>query len=199
MMMNVEANMRNEHCNSKALPILKLPDLIDKLAKEGDVIRWDAGNKWFEVIDAKGFECKFNALRCIRGKRKENTADRPFARMHVHFVLVRGEKWAGIGSAFRPKKIVDSEMQERRPLLWKEESSTFSQMLDFNNEDKLLSSFKSASKRLKCEDLGMHQSSTGSDTIHWQQHQKEGVGLVQVINLNHFGVIFTGLGAFHSP
>ena len=36
-------------------------------------------------------------------KRNEDAANRPFARMHIHFVLVRGERWAGNGSAFRPK------------------------------------------------------------------------------------------------
>ena len=102
-----EANGRNQ-------PILKLPELIEKLAQAGEVIKWDSAKNWYEVIDAKGFETQFNALRCVRGKRKENAADRPFARMHIHFVLVRGEKWAGAGSAFRPKTMVCSSRQELR-------------------------------------------------------------------------------------
>ena len=86
--------------------ILKLPDLIAQLAQEAEVLVWDDLNQWYEVIDSQGFEARFNALRYIRGKRNEDAADRPFARMHVHFVLVRGEKWAGHGSAFRAKSKV---------------------------------------------------------------------------------------------
>ncbi len=83
--------------------ILKLPDLIAQLAQEAEVLIWDDLNQWYEVIDSQGFEARFKALRYVRGKRNEDAADRPFARMHVHFVLVRGEKWAGNGSAFRSK------------------------------------------------------------------------------------------------
>ena len=89
--------------NHQSQQILKLPDLIAKLAQEAEVLIWDDLNQWFEVIDSQGFEARFNALRYVRGKRNEDAADRPFARMHVHFVLVRGEKWAGNGSAFRAK------------------------------------------------------------------------------------------------
>jgi hypothetical protein len=88
---------------NQAQQVLKLPDLIAQLAQEAEVLVWDDLNQWYEVIDSQGFEARFNALRYIRGKRNEEAADRPFARMHVHFVLVRGEKWAGNGSAFRAK------------------------------------------------------------------------------------------------
>jgi hypothetical protein len=91
-----ESNHQNQQ-------ILKLPDLIAQLAQEAEVLVWDDLNQWYEVINSQGFEARFNALRYIRGKRNEDAADRPFARMHVHFVLVRGERWAGHGSAFRPK------------------------------------------------------------------------------------------------
>mmetsp|Transcript_68000 Transcript_68000/g.181733 ORF Transcript_68000/g.181733 Transcript_68000/m.181733 type:complete len:203 (+) Transcript_68000:157-765(+) len=82
---------------------LRIPEVIDTLAKDEKILRWDSAHDWFEVMDGVLFEEKFNALRCIRGKRKEGTVDRPFARMHVHFVLARGDRWAGTGSAFRPK------------------------------------------------------------------------------------------------
>ena len=99
---------------SNKVPALKIPELIDRLAKTGEFLRWDHSKNWYEVMDGREFEIKFNELRCIRGKRKENAADRPFARMHIHFVLVRGEKWAGTGSAFRPKSMVSSSRQELR-------------------------------------------------------------------------------------
>ena len=88
----------------KAVPSsLRLPDLIERLAQESEVLVWDDSNRWYKVIDSQGFQEKFNALRCTRAKRNEDAANRPFARMHIHFVLVRGERWAGNGSAFRPK------------------------------------------------------------------------------------------------
>ncbi len=59
---------------------LRLPELVDLLAKEGKVLRWDVASGWYEVLDGPLFEEKFNALRCTRGKRKEQAADRPFAR-----------------------------------------------------------------------------------------------------------------------
>jgi hypothetical protein len=90
-------------------PVMKLPGLIEKLAQEAEVLIWDSSHQWYEVIDSHGFESRFNLLRSIRGKRNEVAADRPFARMHQHFVLVRGEKWAGHGSAFRPKDLVSSK------------------------------------------------------------------------------------------
>ena len=60
--------------------LLRLPELVDVLAKEGRVLRWDGENTWYEVLDGAGFEERFNALRCTREKRKEQAADRPFAR-----------------------------------------------------------------------------------------------------------------------
>jgi hypothetical protein len=102
--------------------LLRLPELVDVLAKEGQVLRWDENLNWYEVLDGPLFEEKFNSLRCTREKRKEQAADRPFARyqpvtstrrlfsltvtcprrMHNYYVLVRGGRWAGTGSAFRP-------------------------------------------------------------------------------------------------
>ena len=65
---------------------LRLPELVDLLAKEGRVLRWDESNSWYEVLDGPSFEEKFNALRCTRGKRKEQAADRPFARYFSRIV-----------------------------------------------------------------------------------------------------------------
>jgi hypothetical protein len=59
---------------------LRLPELVDLLAKEGQVLRWHELCSWYEVLDGPLFEEKFNALRCTRGKRKEQAVDRPFAR-----------------------------------------------------------------------------------------------------------------------
>ncbi len=178
-MMNADTNTRNG--NAKTQPVLKLPDLIDKLAKEGDVIKWDTEKKWFEVIDAKGFECKFNALRCIRGKRKENTADRPFARMHIHFALVRGEKWAGMGSAFRPKSVVCPSIQE---LLLQDHDSPLIQSQIFRDDHILMSSFEAATKRLKSAELALRNSQQAvRDQIYGQPQQFEGADLLQVISL----------------
>ena len=84
---------------------MKIPDLIQSLAVEGQCIRWDQNSMCYEVLNGQLFEQKFNALRSVRGKRKEDAVDRPFARMHTYFVLIRGEKWAGTGSLFRPKNI----------------------------------------------------------------------------------------------
>jgi hypothetical protein len=36
--------------------------------------------------------CRFKALRARQGRGREENAQRPFARMHLHFVLARGEK-----------------------------------------------------------------------------------------------------------
>ena len=93
---------------------LRVPEVVDKLAKLGTVLCWSEENKWFEVLDGPLFEENFNALRCIRGKRKADAADRPFARMHVHFELVRGDRWACTGSAFRPKVSSTVERDESK-------------------------------------------------------------------------------------
>ncbi len=60
--------------------LLRLPELVDVLAKEGQVLRWDENLNWYEVLDGPLFEERFNSLRCTREKRKEQAADRPFAR-----------------------------------------------------------------------------------------------------------------------
>jgi hypothetical protein len=83
---------------------LRVPDVVSRLATEGCVLSWNKISNWFEVLDGPLFEEQFNAMRCIRGKRKAGAADRPFARMHVYFELVRGDRWACTGSAFRAKE-----------------------------------------------------------------------------------------------
>jgi hypothetical protein len=96
-------HLHSENSLQSRQTFMRLPELIDTLAKDERVLFWDAVHNWFEVVDGPLFEERFNALRCIRGKRREDAVDRPFARMHIHFTLVRGDKWAGTGSAFRPK------------------------------------------------------------------------------------------------
>jgi hypothetical protein len=88
---------------SKGPSSMKIPDLVQALAMEGISLRWDQSLSCYEVLNGQLFEQKFNALRSVRGKRKELSVDRPFARMHTYFILLRGEKWAGTGSLFRPK------------------------------------------------------------------------------------------------
>eukprot|EP00292_Cryptomonas_paramecium_P011975 CAMPEP_0113663924 /NCGR_PEP_ID=MMETSP0038_2-20120614/1435_1 /TAXON_ID=2898 /ORGANISM="Cryptomonas paramecium" /LENGTH=296 /DNA_ID=CAMNT_0000579051 /DNA_START=146 /DNA_END=1033 /DNA_ORIENTATION=- /assembly_acc=CAM_ASM_000170 len=97
------ADMETEDGFGGKASVTRLPDLIARLAQEGQLLRWDPARAWYEVIDGPAFEARFNALRLKRGKRREEAQPRPFARMHMHFVLVRGDKWAGTGSAFRPK------------------------------------------------------------------------------------------------
>jgi hypothetical protein len=82
---------------------LRLPEVIRHIASNRDVLCWNESHSFYEVLDGQRFEERFNALRCIRAKRNQDSIDRPFARMHVHFELVRGDKWAGTGSAFRPR------------------------------------------------------------------------------------------------
>ena len=67
------------------------------------MLRYSDDEGLYIVNDGPGFERRFNELRCTRGKKVESAATRPFSRMHTHFVLIRGEKWAGTGSAFRFK------------------------------------------------------------------------------------------------
>jgi len=67
------------------------------------VLEWSEGEGLYVVLDGPGFERRFNELRLTRGKKVESATYRPFSRMHTHFVLVRGEKWAGTGSAFKFK------------------------------------------------------------------------------------------------
>jgi hypothetical protein len=67
------------------------------------VLEWNEAEGLFVVKDGPGFEQRFNELRYTRGKKVESAIHRPFSRMHTHFTLVRGEKWAGTGSAFKSK------------------------------------------------------------------------------------------------
>ena len=100
MSFRTDAHIRRERICSK---VLSLPDIMQEIARSGDVLAWNSEYEWYEVLDGEGFERQVNSMRPIRGKRKAEAADRPFARMHMHFELVRGGKWAGKGSAFRPK------------------------------------------------------------------------------------------------
>eukprot|EP00286_Rhodomonas_abbreviata_P026757 CAMPEP_0181312628 /NCGR_PEP_ID=MMETSP1101-20121128/13801_1 /TAXON_ID=46948 /ORGANISM="Rhodomonas abbreviata, Strain Caron Lab Isolate" /LENGTH=730 /DNA_ID=CAMNT_0023419497 /DNA_START=133 /DNA_END=2324 /DNA_ORIENTATION=- len=85
---------------------LRLTDAIDKLAAIGEVLKFDSVDQLYVVLDGPGFESRFDELRCTRAKRSDGTNSRPFSRMHNHYVLVRGEKWAKTGSAFRAKDAV---------------------------------------------------------------------------------------------
>ena len=82
---------------------MRLPEVIQTIASDANILWWNKGDSWYEVLDGPRFEERFNSLRLTRGKRKAEAIDRPFARMHVHFELLRGDKWAGTGSAFRPR------------------------------------------------------------------------------------------------
>ena len=91
-------------CKSKGAS-LRLPDAIDKLATEGTVLKYDTSTRLYTVLDGLGFEARFEEIRCTRVKRSyfSNTNSRPFSRMHSHYVLVTGEKWAKTGTVFRAK------------------------------------------------------------------------------------------------
>jgi hypothetical protein len=78
----------------------RLPDMIDILAREGQCLRWDENQTWYEVTNGPLMEEK---LRSFHGNRKDEATDRPFSKMHIHFLLVRGDKWGVTGSTFRPK------------------------------------------------------------------------------------------------
>jgi hypothetical protein len=83
---------------------LRLPEVITTLAAEGRVLKWSEALGAFLVLDGAGFEKRFNELRYTRNKMMPTSAQyRPFSRMHSFFVLIRGEKWAGTGSAFKFK------------------------------------------------------------------------------------------------
>jgi hypothetical protein len=82
---------------------LRLTDAIDKLAAEEVVLKFDSVTQLYIVLDGAGFEARFDEVRCTRAKRSEASNSRPFSRMHSHYSLVRGEKWAKTGSAFRAK------------------------------------------------------------------------------------------------
>mmetsp|Transcript_4819 Transcript_4819/g.7713 ORF Transcript_4819/g.7713 Transcript_4819/m.7713 type:complete len:661 (+) Transcript_4819:51-2033(+) len=95
----------DEDGKGKASGFLRLPDVIDKLAKSAEVLQYDPSSQLYCVLDGPGFEKQFNELRYTRGKKNDATTNRPFSRMHAYFVLVRGEKWAGTGSAFKAKEV----------------------------------------------------------------------------------------------
>ncbi|EKX54790.1 hypothetical protein GUITHDRAFT_99441 [Guillardia theta CCMP2712] len=82
---------------------LPLPEVIQKLVKENDVLRWDNIQKCYQVLDGERFKERFNQLREIRQKHKDGAVERPFSRMHNFYILERGEKWAKTGTTFRPK------------------------------------------------------------------------------------------------
>jgi hypothetical protein len=82
---------------------LSLTELITMLATEQHGIRFDEVQHFYEITDGPMFVDKFNSLRCTRRKRRDEGLDRPFARMHLFFVLIRGDKWGATGSAFRAK------------------------------------------------------------------------------------------------
>ena len=93
--------LKNENKKSNQY-FLRLPEVVKTLAQDVKVLRWDEERKWFEVVDGPRFEERFNSLRCIRGKRTAHALDRPFARIHSHFPLLRGERWARTGSTLPP-------------------------------------------------------------------------------------------------
>jgi len=82
---------------------LPLPDVVQKLLRERNCLRWDAVYRYYEVIDGNKFEERFNQLRKVRQKHKNGAVERPFSRMHNFFVLEKGDKWAKTGTVFRPK------------------------------------------------------------------------------------------------
>jgi len=86
--------------------VVGLTELIDKIAAEKTALRFDDETKLYEVVDGPAFEARFQELRRTRSKRTNETATRPFSRMHVHYAIVRGERWAGTGTAFRAKDAV---------------------------------------------------------------------------------------------
>uniref|UniRef100_A0A7S1EAA2 Uncharacterized protein n=1 Tax=Hemiselmis andersenii TaxID=464988 RepID=A0A7S1EAA2_HEMAN len=81
-----------------------LPEVVHKLLKESSIIRWDASQRYYEVLDGPLFEKRFNQLRKVRQRHKNGATERPFSRMHNFFILKRGDKWAKTGTIFRPKK-----------------------------------------------------------------------------------------------
>jgi hypothetical protein len=84
---------------------MRLPEVVSKLAAEGRVLKWSEALGAFVVLDGAGFEQRFNELRYVRSKQVDiqSAHHRPFSRMHAYFVLIRGEKWAATGSAFKFK------------------------------------------------------------------------------------------------
>ena len=83
---------------------MRLPEVVATIAAEGEVLQWSEGDGVYVVLDGPGFERRFNELRMTRGKKVESASHRPFSRMHTHFVLVRGEKWAGTSQLSSSRK-----------------------------------------------------------------------------------------------
>jgi len=82
---------------------LSLPDVVRELLKERDVLRWDAADCLYEVLNGEKFESRFNDLRRVRNKaERASGTERPFSRMHNFFALEVGDKWARTGTKFRP-------------------------------------------------------------------------------------------------
>lgn len=83
---------------------LPLPEVVQRLLRENNVLRWDPADRHYVVLDGSRFEDRFNQLRKVRQKHKNGTVERPFSRMHNFYHLDRGDKWAKTGTIFRPKK-----------------------------------------------------------------------------------------------
>jgi hypothetical protein len=79
---------------------LRLPEIIDLIARKGHCLCWNESQTWYEVVNGPSLE---ENLRYFQVKSRDDTHDRPFARMHMHFILLRGDRWGATGSAFRPK------------------------------------------------------------------------------------------------
>eukprot|EP00961_Rhodomonas_salina_P200720 2707968-Rhodomonas_salina.1 len=83
---------------------LKVTDAIDRIAAEGTVLKFDAQSQIYVVIDGPGFETRFQQLRTVRAKRNDRAQPRPFSKLHVNYILVKGEKWGKTGTAFKAKE-----------------------------------------------------------------------------------------------
>ena len=46
---------------------------------------------------------RFNELRKVRSKPKSAAPERPFSRMYNFYVIEQGDKWAKIGTRFKPR------------------------------------------------------------------------------------------------
>lgn len=83
----------------------RVTDAVKIISRNQQILRWHWREQHYEVVDVPLFKEQFNTLRYVRRKRKIHAPDRPFAGMHVHFIMIRGEKWAETGSCFRPKHL----------------------------------------------------------------------------------------------
>eukprot|EP00293_Proteomonas_sulcata_P015458 CAMPEP_0184311052 /NCGR_PEP_ID=MMETSP1049-20130417/38061_1 /TAXON_ID=77928 /ORGANISM="Proteomonas sulcata, Strain CCMP704" /LENGTH=492 /DNA_ID=CAMNT_0026626053 /DNA_START=129 /DNA_END=1607 /DNA_ORIENTATION=+ len=82
---------------------LALPDVVRELLKDVAILRWDARDGVYEVVNGDLFEKRFNELRKVRNKVKPSGTERPFSRMYNFFLLEQGDKWARTGTRFRPR------------------------------------------------------------------------------------------------